>query len=135
MVKRQVGCLIVEDEQQGENRASYGKQVLKQLANALTAEFGKGFNERNLRNMRQFYVVFPIRNAVRTELSWTHYRTLIRIENKQARQWYLNGSIEQTWSARALERQIGMLYYERLLSSKDGEAVKKRSNRKRKLFT
>jgi len=62
---------------------------------------------------------------VRTELSWTHYRTLIRIENKQARQWYLNESIEQAWSTRALERQIGVLYYERLLSSKDGVAVKK----------
>ncbi len=126
----QVGCLIVEDEQQGESRASYGKQVLKQLSKVLTTEFGKGFDLTNLRKMRQFYLTFPIRDALRTELSWTHYRTLIRIENEQARQWYLNESIEQAWSARALERQIGVLYYERLLSSKDGEAVKKEATKK-----
>lgn len=126
----QVGQLIVEDEQQGDRRASYGKQILKALATTLTTEFGKGFNERNLRNMRLFYVKFPIRYAVRTELSWTHYRTLIRIENEQARQWYLNESIEQAWSARALERQIGVLYYERLLSSKDGEAVRNEATEK-----
>lgn len=81
------------------------------------AEFGKGFDVRNLRNMRQFYLVFPIRNAVHTELSWTHYRTLIRLGNEQARQWYMNEAIEQSWSARALERQIGSLYYERLLAT------------------
>ena len=120
----QVGQLIVEDEQQGETRATYGKQVLKSLATSLAAEFGKGFDLRNLRNMRQFYLVFPIRNAVRTELSWTHYRTLIRIENEAARCWYLQESIDQGWSARALERQIGVLYYERLLSSTDGSATK-----------
>ncbi|EPJ45336.1 MAG: hypothetical protein OFPII_28560 [Osedax symbiont Rs1] len=120
----QVGRLIVEDEQQGQTRAGYGKQLLQQLAISLSAEFGKGFEVRNLRNMRQFYVTFPIRNAVRTELSWTHYRSLIRIENTQARDWYLKESITQGWSARALERQIGVLYYERLLSSKDGSAVK-----------
>ncbi|MFT7006417.1 MAG: putative nuclease of restriction endonuclease-like (RecB) superfamily [Colwellia sp.] len=126
----QVGCLIVEDEQQGKSRANYGKKVLKQLASVLTIEFGKGFDERNLRNMRLFYINFPIRNALRTELSWTHYRTLIRIENEQARQWYLNESIEQAWSARALERQIGVLYYERLLSSKDGKDVKTEATEK-----
>lgn len=76
-----IGRLIVEDEQQGESRAEYGKQQLEQLSTRLTAEFGKGFDARNLRNMRAFYTAFPIWNAVRTELSWTHYRTLIRIEN------------------------------------------------------
>jgi len=111
----QVGCLIVEHEQQGENRASYGKQVLQQLSKILTSEFGKGFDLTNLRKMRQFYLVFPIRDAVRRELSWTHYRALIRVENRQAREWYLKESIEQAWSARALERQISVLYYERLL--------------------
>lgn len=75
----QVGCLIVEDEQKGESRASYGKQVLQLLSKELTAEFGKGFDVRNLRNMRLFYLKFPIRNALRTELSWTHYRVLIRM--------------------------------------------------------
>ena len=75
--------------------------------------------------MRSFYQTFPIRNAVRTELSWTHYRILTRIENNKARQWYMQESIEQSWSARALERQIGTLYYERLLASQaDNKAIK-----------
>lgn len=113
----QIGRLIVEDEQQGQTRAEYGKALLKTLSSALTKEFGKGFDVRNLRNMRGFYLAFPIRNALRTELSWTHYRTLIRIEKESARQWYMNEAIEQAWSARALERQIGTLYYERLLAT------------------
>jgi len=114
-----VGRLIVEQEQKGAERAEYGKQQLEQLAEVLQSEFGKGFDARNLRNMRAFYRAFPIWNAVRTELSWTHYRNLLRIDNPQAREWYLNESVEQNWSARALERQISTLYYERLLSSKD----------------
>lgn len=73
-----IGRLIVEDEQQGEARAQYGAQQLEQLSSRLTEEFGKGFDVRNLRNMRAFFQVFPIRNALRTELSWTHYRCLIR---------------------------------------------------------
>ena len=126
----QVGQLIVEHEQRGESRASYGKQVLKELAAKLTTEFGKGFDLTNLRKMRQFYLVFPIRDALRLELSWTHYRTLIRIESEQARMWYMQECIEQAWSARALERQIGVLYYERLLSSSDGIEVKKEAQTK-----
>ena len=113
----QIGRLIVEDEQQGESRAEYGKQVLKSLSASLTAEFGKGFDARNLRNMRSFYLAFPIRNALRTELSWTHYRTLLRIENESAREWYMQEAMTQAWSARALERQVGTLYYERLLAT------------------
>lgn len=112
-----IGRLIVEDEQQGESRAEYGKKVLKSLSASLTAEFGKGFDIRNLRYMRSFYLAFPIRNALRTELSWTHYRTLLRIENELAREWYMQEAITQSWSARALERQIGTLYYERLLAT------------------
>ena len=114
-----IGRLIVEDEQQGKARAAYGKQQLAQLAEMLSDEFGKGFDARNLRNMRQFYQTFPIWNAVRTELSWTHYRRLIRIENQQARDWYISESIANHWSARALDRQVSKLYYERLLSSKE----------------
>ncbi|MGL5110616.1 MAG: PDDEXK nuclease domain-containing protein [Vibrio ordalii] len=113
----EIGRLIVEDEQQGESRAEYGKQVLASLSKSLSQEFGKGFDVRNLRNMRSFYLAFPIRNAVRTELSWTHYRTLLKVGNEQARQWYIREAIDQAWSARALERQIGALYYERLLST------------------
>ncbi len=86
---RQVGQLIVENEQQGKNRATYVKQVLKTLVETLTSEFSKGFDLRNLRNTRQFYQTFPIRSAVRTELSWTHYRTLIRLESEPVRWVYV----------------------------------------------
>jgi predicted nuclease of restriction endonuclease-like (RecB) superfamily len=89
----------------------------------LVGEFGKGFDARNLRNMRAFYLQYPIWNAVRAELSWTHYRTLLRIDNPVAREWYAREALEQNWSARALERQIGVLYYERLLASKDKSSV------------
>lgn len=119
----EIGRLIVEHEQQGEKRAAYGKQQLQSLSEALAAQFGKGFDVTNLRNMRQFYLTFPIRDSVRLELSWTHYRRLLRIENEQARQWYLNEAISQNWSARALDRQISVLYYERLLSSQDKDSV------------
>lgn len=118
-----IGRLIVEDEQLGEVRAAYGTQQLQRLSEDLSKEFGKGFDVTNLRNMRRFYQAFPIRDAVRLELSWTHYRILLRVENDEARQWYQREAIEQGWSARALERQIGKLYYERLLSSRDRAAV------------
>ena len=126
----QIGRLIVEQEQQGSERAAYGKQVLKQLSTVLTAEFGKGFDARNLRNMRSFYQTFPNWNAVRTNLSWTHYRSLIRIENDLAREWYLSEAISQNWSARALERQISSLYYDRLLSSQDKAPVEQEAQEK-----
>jgi predicted nuclease of restriction endonuclease-like (RecB) superfamily len=111
-----IGRTIVEHEQQGESRAAYGKAQLNTLAQQLTERFGKGFDGRNLRNMRAFYLAYPIWNAVRTELNWTHYRTLLRIENVAAREWYANETIANSWSSRALERQISVLYYERLLS-------------------
>jgi len=119
----EIGRLIVEEEQNGQTRAQYGKQLLKQLSVQLSEEFGKGFDERNLRNMRSFYLALPKWNAVRTELSWTHYRILIRIENSDAREWYMQTAIEYHWSARALERQISVFYYERLLSSQDPKPV------------
>jgi len=125
-----IGRLIVEDEQQGKERAEYGKKQLEQIAETLTGEFGKGFNVRNLRNMRQFYNTFPIWQSVNAELSWTHYVRLIRLENKDAREWYITESIENHWSARALDRQISTLYYERLLSSKEKEPVKDESKNK-----
>jgi predicted nuclease of restriction endonuclease-like (RecB) superfamily len=127
-----IGKRIVEEEQQGEERAKYGQFLIKNLSSQLTIEFGKGFQARNLRNMRGFYLAFPKRNAVRTELSWTHYRVLIRIENPQARHWYMQEAIEQNWSARALERQISVLYYERLLSSKEPEPVRQEAKEKTK---
>ncbi|MCZ2722398.1 DUF1016 N-terminal domain-containing protein [Marinomonas sp. 15G1-11] len=84
----EIGRLIVEHEQQGQARAVYGKQQLQQLSKRLTDEFGKGFDARNLRNMRMFYQQNPIWNAVRSKLSWTHCNVLIRIENSSARMWY-----------------------------------------------
>lgn len=126
----QIGRLIVEHEQQGQARAVYGKQQLQTLSEQLTAEFGKGFDARNLRNMRAFFLVYPNWNAVRTELSWTHYRTLLRVDNPDARNWYQREAIEQYWSARALERQIDKLYYERLLSSQDKAPVRGEAEQK-----
>ena len=118
-----IGRMIVEEEQAGESRAAYGKAQLQTLANQLSKQLGKGFDATNLRNMRQFYQLFPIRDAVRSELSWTHYRILIRIKSVQARNWYLQEAINEDWSSRALERQIGTFYYERLLSSKERQPV------------
>lgn len=119
----QIGRHIVEFEQGGAQRAAYGKHLLASLAKVLTAEFGKGFDERNLRYMRDFYQTFPIWNAVRSELSWTHYRRLLRVDSEPARHWYMKESAVQNWSSRALERQINTLYYERLLASRDRPAV------------
>jgi predicted nuclease of restriction endonuclease-like (RecB) superfamily len=116
-----VGQHIVEFEQGGQSRAAYGKAVLAQVSDQLTAEFGKGFDERNLRNMRAFYATFPNWNALRSELSWTHYRVLLRVEDPAAREWYMNEAAAQNWNTRALERQIRRLYYERLLSSRESD--------------
>jgi len=120
----QIGRLIVEGEQGGATRAEYGKKTLEALSGRLSEEFGKGFDVRNLRNMRAFFQAYPIRNAVRTELTWTHHRLLLRVENTAAREWYAKEAIEQGWSSRALDRQIGTLFYERLLSSQDKEGVR-----------
>ncbi|WNF56059.1 PDDEXK nuclease domain-containing protein [Pseudomonas sp. SG20052] len=119
----QIGRHIVEFEQEGARRAGYGKQLLSTLAKVLTAEFGKGFDETNLRKMRLFYQAFPIRDALRLELSWTHYRRLLRVDSDKARKWYMDESANQNWSSRALERQISTLYYERLLLSRDKSTV------------
>jgi predicted nuclease of restriction endonuclease-like (RecB) superfamily len=117
-----IGKRIVEEEQQGKARAGYGEEILQTLSKALTEEFGKGFSYANLRNFRQFYLVFPeeqICYAVRSKLTWTHYRLIMRVENPKARQYYLNECTEQMWSSRVLERNIQTFYYERLLSFSD----------------
>jgi len=119
----QIGRLIVEQEQQGAARAEYGKTQLALLSTQLTAQFGKGYSSRNLRNMRSFYLAFSKWQTVSAKLSWSHYSTLIRIENENARLWYMQEASQQNWSVRALERQIGTLYYERLLSSKNKQPV------------
>ena len=120
----QVGRLIVEDEQNGKARAEYGKKVLEELAGRLTAEFGRGFTMTNLKYMRSFYQAFPIGHALRDELSWTHYRLLIRVEDPEARDWYMNEAAAENWSSRQLERQISVLYYDRMLRSADRQSTK-----------
>ncbi len=128
----EIGRLIVEEEQQGASRAEYGKKQLEQISHELTQRFGKGFDVTNLRGMRLFYKEFPIRDTLSLELSWSHYRRLLRVENLQARAWYLQEAINQNWSVRALDRQISVLYYERLLISQDKTLVKQEANKKTK---
>ena len=118
----QIGKSIVE-EQNGEERAEYGIGLLKELSKQMTKDFGKGFTVSNLKNMRQFYLTFPNGYALRSELSWTHYRLLMRVENENARQFYMEEAIKSQWSTRQLERQITTFFYERLLSSKNKEKV------------
>ncbi len=108
----------------GENdRAAYGKQVLKYLSEKLTAEFGKGFSIRNLRNMRRFYLSFPIRQTLSAELSWSHYQLLIQVRDDTEREFYMQESVQSNWSVRQLERQINTMFYKRILASRDKESV------------
>lgn len=110
----------------GENdRAEYGKSLLNYLSEKLTKEFGRGFTVSNLRSMRQFYCTFPIQHALRSELSWTHYRSLMCVPNEQAQDFYLEKCLKAGWSTRQLGRQIKTLYYERILASQDKESVAK----------
>ena len=119
----QIGRIIVEHEQNGSLRAEYGKAVLQEISEKLQQEFGGGFSVRNLQQMKKFYVLFPNTNALRSQLTWTHYRALLRVENDDVRNWYMEECIRSAWSSRQLERQISTLYYERLLASRDKEAV------------
>ena len=118
-----IGQSIVEHEQHGETRADYGTGLLKELAVRLSKDFGKGFDESNLRYMRLFYRCFPICDTLRHELTWSHYRRLISVENEQARLWYMNEAADEVWSTRQMDRQISTLYYERLLASQDKTPV------------
>lgn len=120
----EVGQLIVEHEQQGKSKAIYGNATLKNLSKSLTLEFGTGFDERNLNNMRAFYTAFPIWNAVRTELSWTHYRMISRVKNETQRLQYIELSIDGNWDTRTLQRNIQTQYVSRILVSEPASAVK-----------
>lgn len=111
----QIGKLIVGEEQKGKKRAEYGSFLLQELSEQLTTEYGKGFDESNLRHMRGFYSSFPIQDALRPELSWTHYRLLLKVEREDAKDFYLQESIDGNWSTRTLERQINSLYFERMM--------------------
>ena len=125
----EIGRSIVE-EQDGEERAEYGNALIINLSEKLTADYGKGFDERNLRFMRRFYTTFPIRNALRSELAWTHYRLLCKVKDEDARLWYMNEAANEHWSSRQLDRQISTLYYERLLASREKEPVIEEANEK-----
>jgi predicted nuclease of restriction endonuclease-like (RecB) superfamily len=181
-----IGQLIVNHEQSGHKRAAYGEAVLQELSHRLTSEFGQGFDARNLRYMRQFFLAFPIHHApsdesgpgeklnaprsesgmpakrnalrskssnamkrdapglesrpldaapnLRSELSWTHYRLLLGVEDPQARDWYMREAAGQRWSTRQLERQISVLYYERLLASRRKAPVRKEARDKLAAF-
>ena len=119
----EVGRVIVEEEQRGLPRAEYGAGLLPEISHRLTAEFGKGFDRFNLGNMRAFYLAYPIRDALRLELSWTHYRLLLRVEKHDARSFYEQEAINARWSTRELERQIHSLLFERLALSREREGV------------
>ncbi|MGV3603144.1 MAG: PDDEXK nuclease domain-containing protein [Dyadobacter fermentans] len=115
-----IGKRIVEEEQNGEARAAYGEGIIKQLSKDLGREIGKGFSVANLENFRKFYLTFSNEQksyAVRRELSWTHYRLIMRVEDPAARKYYESECANQMWSTRALERHINTFYYQRLLSS------------------
>lgn len=168
----EVGRLIVEHEQGGRRRAAYGEAVLEALSHKLSQDFGRGFDVRNLRYMRQFYLAYPTstaepgpvagvkRNAprsesgqsliqnsprsesgmnhaprdeflcLRPELSWTHYRLLLGVDDAAARDWYMNEAADQHWSTRQLGRQISVLYYERLLASRKKAPVRNEAHEK-----
>lgn len=154
-----VGRLIVENEQAGTRRAAYGEAVLEDLSRRLTRDFGRGFDVTNLRKMRQFYRTFEIRDTarlesletgnsakrdaarlassvgetreiVRHELSWSHYRLLTQVEDTRARGWYMREAADRHWSTRQLDRQISVLYYERLLASRKKVPVRKEASSK-----
>ena len=121
-----IGKRIVEEEQNGEKRAEYGKKLIKELSKKLTKEFGKGFSERNLEQMRKFYLAYSIPQTLSAEfrLSWSHYLILMRMENLDERNFYEIEAIENNWSLRELRRQIDSTLYERLVLSRDKEKVK-----------
>ena len=117
-----IGYRIAEEELKGQDRANYGTEIIKKLAKELTKEYGKGFDSRNLYYFLNFYKTFPnILNAVSSKsnrlLSWTHYRTLLQVLDKEAREWYEKEALSQSWSARTLQRNISSQYYYRLLKS------------------
>ncbi len=120
-----IGKRIVEEEQQGNMRAEYGKQLLKQLSLALTEEYGKGFSVGTLYYMRQFYQTFPEIFATPWRiLTWSHYKRLMQVSDETSRNWYLREAAEQMWSYATLNRNISTQYYERMLLSQQSESVK-----------
>ena len=118
-----IGERIFNEEQHGKERADYGNYLIKYLSEQLQPEFGSGFSIRNLNWYRQFYKTFPIVNALRSQLSWTHYRLLLSVDNEDKREYYIAETTKNNWSVRQMERQINSSLYERLLLSNDKESV------------
>ena len=118
-----IGERIFNEEQQGKDRADYGNYLIKYLSEQLQPEYGSGFSYRNLHWYRQFYRTFPIVNSLRSQLSWTHYRILLRIDNEDKREYYIAEAAKNNWSVRQMERQINSQLFERLLLSNDKESV------------
>ncbi len=119
----QIGRVIFEEEQQGKDRAEYGAFLIKSLAENLQLKFGSGFSYRQLNWYRQFYKTFPIVSALRTQFSWTHYKTLLSIDNQDKKEFYIAEASKNNWTARQLERQINSQLFERLLLSNDVQSV------------
>ena len=120
----EIGREIFEEEQKGKNRADYGAYIVESLSKQLTNDYGKGFSLTNLKQMRQFYVQFPIGQTLSGQLSWSHYLILSKIEDKKARQFYMKECANSKWSVRELERQVASLLFERLALSKNKKQVK-----------
>ncbi len=118
-----IGERLVREEQGGAERAGYGEQQLARLGRVLGREFGRGFAERSLQNIRQFYLAYPNASALRTELTWTHYRTLMRLETREGRAFYERMAVTGRWSSRELDRQINSMLYERVGLSRRPEEL------------
>jgi predicted nuclease of restriction endonuclease-like (RecB) superfamily len=130
----EIGREIVEEEQRGQARAGYGKQIVENLSTRLRNDFGRGFDRSNLWHMRDFYRTFPILDALRRELSWTHYRLLLRVEKPEARAFYEQECAAAQWSTRELERQIDSLLYERLALSRDKSPLRTQAEQGQEAF-
>jgi predicted nuclease of restriction endonuclease-like (RecB) superfamily len=131
-----IGKLIIEEEQNGKQRAEYGKALLNGLSQRLTKNYGRGFDESNLRHMRNFYTTNQKQDALRPELTWTHYRLLLKVEREDAKAFYMQESITGNWNTRTLERQINSLYFERMvMTRKKGKSlVKAEAESKKKIM-
>lgn len=119
----QIGKTIFEEEQGGKNRAEYGAYLIKSISEYFQPLFGSGFSVRQLERYRQFYRIFPIASALRTQFSWTHYKSLISLDNEDKREFYIAETEKNNWTARQLERQINSQLFERLLISNDVKSV------------
>ena len=122
----EIGRRIVEEEQNGKERAEYGKEILQNLSKELTEEFGKGYSYRTLREIRQFYLMFSDFEKWRTvsaKLTWSHFQKVLRVSNEKARIFYLTEAAENMWSVRTLDRNISTLYYNRIVASIDKKTV------------